>query len=226
MTDPEGCFLFLKGKLNGVDCTLANIYSPNINPGRFLLGILSKLEGFKRGRAIIAGDFNICLEPDKDSTSCVRGTGGAWLNKLKKKLRHCQLVDTWRMQHPNTRDYSFYSPVHATYSRLDFFLVEHQYIEEVESTKIGSITFSDHAPVSLQCNLGKQKHHCNSWRLNENLLNDRDIDKRIKEELEFYFKTNIVGETPEDVVWEAHKVYIRGIIMKAGSEKKKKEGQR
>lgn len=31
MADPEGRFLFLKGKINGSKCSLANIYGPNRN---------------------------------------------------------------------------------------------------------------------------------------------------------------------------------------------------
>lgn len=145
------------------------------------------------------------------------------MNKLKRKLRQCQLVDVWRLQHFNVKDYTFYSPVHATYSKLDFFLVEHWLLEEVEGKNIGSMTFSDHAPVSLQLKIGKRKNLCNNWRLNEDLLHDRETDKRIKEELEFYFKTNTSGETSEAIVWEAHKAYIRGILMMVGSEKKKRQ---
>lgn len=104
-------------------------------------------------------------------------------------------------------------------------MVEHRYIEEIESTGIGSITFPDHAPVSIKWKLGKKNLPFSGWKLNEDLLHDRVIDQRIKEEIEFYFKTNLVGETSEAVVWEAHKVYIRGILIKVGTERKKKEAK-
>lgn len=144
------------------------------------------------------------------------------MNKLKKKLRQCQL-DVWRMQHHSARDYTYYSPVHATYSRLDFFLVEH-WLLEVEGTNIGTMTFSDHAPVSLQLKIGPRKNLCNSWRLNKDLLfHDRVIDKRIKEELELYFKMNVPGETSEATVWEAYKAYIRGILIMVGTEEERRK---
>lgn len=76
------------------------------------------------------------------------------MNKLKKKLHQLQLVDVWRMQHNNLRDYTFYSPVHGTYSQIDFFLVELRLLEAVTDAGIGNITFSDHAPVSLQMKIG------------------------------------------------------------------------
>lgn len=46
--------------------------------------------------------------------------------------------------------------------------------------------------------------------------------KRIKEELEWYFKINVPGEVNEATVWEAHKGYIRGILMMVGTGKKKR----
>lgn len=60
------------------------------------------------------------------------------------------------------------------------------------------------------------------WRLNEDLLADSDTLKRIKEELEWFFKINTPGEVNEATIWEAHKTYIRGIIMMIGGEKNKR----
>lgn len=36
LVDPDGRYLFLRGRLNEVDCTLANIYCPNKNPRKYL----------------------------------------------------------------------------------------------------------------------------------------------------------------------------------------------
>lgn len=62
--------------------------------------------------------------------------------------------------------------------------------------------------------------------MNEDQLQDKDILKRIKEELEWYFKINVPGEVNEATVWEAHKVYIRGIFMMVGTERKKEMERR
>lgn len=75
MADPDGRFLFLKGKINGSMCSLAKIYGPNKNTYRNVIGILARFEEFKSGRVIIAGDFNLCLDPPKDCSSCV---GDRW----------------------------------------------------------------------------------------------------------------------------------------------------
>lgn len=92
-TDPEGRYLFLRGKLNRAEYSLANIYGPNKNPNRYLLGVLTKFMEFKKGGGHNGRDFNLCLEPEKDNTSHARETGMVWMNKMKKKLHQCQLVD-------------------------------------------------------------------------------------------------------------------------------------
>lgn len=75
LVDRDGRFIFLKGILQGMECTLANIYCPNKNPTRYLIEILGKLMEFKKGKIILAGDFNIGMDPQVDSTSSALGIG-------------------------------------------------------------------------------------------------------------------------------------------------------
>lgn len=39
-TDPEGRYLFLRGRIIGVEYSLANIYCPNTNPIKYLIDII------------------------------------------------------------------------------------------------------------------------------------------------------------------------------------------
>lgn len=103
--DPEGRFLFLKGKLSEMECTLANIYAPNKNPIKYLKCILEKLMDFKSGCVILMGDMNVCMEPGVDSTSRVQGTNNAQLKMIRQKLHVCQMVDIWRIKNPKTQDF-------------------------------------------------------------------------------------------------------------------------
>lgn len=76
--------MFLRGRLNEVDCTLTKIYCSNKNPIKYLKVVMEKLMEFKKGAVIMAGDFNFSMEPEIDSTSRVQGTGNAQLKILKK----------------------------------------------------------------------------------------------------------------------------------------------
>lgn len=71
----EGRYLFIKGSLFNNECTLANIYCPNIHSCLFLRKVIkvirrkviNKLESFKEGKLIMAGNFNFVLDPTLDS---------------------------------------------------------------------------------------------------------------------------------------------------------------
>ena len=61
-----------------------------------------------------------------------------------------QLIDPWRITHPNKRYYTYHSSVHDTYSRLDYLMVDHGVLEYVIKTSIGIISICDHAPVMVK----------------------------------------------------------------------------
>lgn len=66
---------------------------------------------------------------------------------------------------------------------------------------------------------GAQKKS-NSWRLNEELIQGKEEEEKINEELDQYFKINDTKEITEVTLWEAHKAYIRAILIEIGSRKK------
>lgn len=67
-TDQEGRYIFLKGKIHSEMFTLANVYLPNINQLTVLESCLSSLDSFSEGTLILGGDFNLTLDPHKDSS--------------------------------------------------------------------------------------------------------------------------------------------------------------
>lgn len=85
MVDPEGRYLFLKGRLCEMYCTLANIYCPNKNPTNYLKEVMGKLMDFKKGSVITTGDLNFCIDPRIDSTSRVQGIRNPQLKTIKRE---------------------------------------------------------------------------------------------------------------------------------------------
>lgn len=70
---------------------------------------------------------------------------------MKQKIHQCQMLDEWRVQHPRTQDYTFYSPVHRTDSRIDYIMVDHRLLELVTETKLEISTLSHHSPGTMSC---------------------------------------------------------------------------
>ncbi|CAH2314166.1 UDP-Gal:beta c beta 1,4- galactosyltransferase, polypeptide 1, gene 1 isoform X1, partial [Pelobates cultripes] len=84
------------------------------------------------------------------------------------------------------------------------------------STSIGSITWSDHAEISL--NIDKPRTaKAWTWRLNPTLLHNPQIRQTIQQELTNYFETNTGSVPSTNTLWAAHKATIRGTIISAAS---------
>uniref|UniRef100_A0A8C4XEB8 Endonuclease/exonuclease/phosphatase domain-containing protein n=1 Tax=Erpetoichthys calabaricus TaxID=27687 RepID=A0A8C4XEB8_ERPCA len=58
------------------------------------------------------------------------------------------LSDPWRFLNPNSRTYSFYSPVHHSYSKINNFFIDNNFLPMIKSCKNDTIVISDHAPLT------------------------------------------------------------------------------
>lgn len=108
----------------------------------------------------MGGTFNRYLDPYLDRLSSVTVASIQALNDLAKSAN---LVDTWRLQHPTDKDYSFFSSlmhINHTWGSTTF-SVDAKLMPNIQHTKYNNILISDHCPVSLQLKLDPPKRtHC------------------------------------------------------------------
>lgn len=107
------------------------------------------------------------LEPDIDKLPSERGTLIKKTETLKFILEELGLVDSWRTLNPKVQDYTFYSSVLGTYSRIDMICISKKDMLRVCNINIEPITLFDHGPVRLKINLKTEKYF-RYWRLNVN----------------------------------------------------------
>jgi len=133
---------------------IGNLYGPNTDdPSFFFQTFFSSVSNLSNCPVIIAGDFNTVLDTAIDrfnSSSNKR----IWQSTetIKQFMSDFGLGDSWRLQHPNAKEYTFFSPVHHSYSRIDFFLTSNSIIPNISESKIHQIVISDHAPVTFKWN--------------------------------------------------------------------------
>lgn len=144
-SDEDGRWVAVKGKIYGKLVTLCAVYAPNTDQIPFLEKTIIELREFAEGPVYLGGDLNLTLNPLVDSSKGQASISGSRLCRLRWFLLEHQLVDIWRLMHPEQRDYSFFSPPHGTYSRLDYFLISHSEVSLSSKVQIGNITISDHA---------------------------------------------------------------------------------
>uniref|UniRef100_A0A8C5M2S8 Reverse transcriptase domain-containing protein n=1 Tax=Leptobrachium leishanense TaxID=445787 RepID=A0A8C5M2S8_9ANUR len=222
-TAGDGRCVFVKGTIGGAVYTLANVYLPNVGQHRYLAKRLHILESFAEGTLILGGDFNIPMVPREDSSSARQRTPHRILAGIHRSLRALRLVDVWRALNPTVRDFTYYSSVHHTYTRLDYFFVPQFDLPLVRESTILATTWSDHAPVVLSLSSPLLRPRDTLWQLNESLLSDPGLVTRVDEALTNYFADHERTEVPLPTVWESHKAMIRGLLISLASRKKKEQ---
>ncbi|CAH2219221.1 Hypothetical predicted protein [Pelobates cultripes] len=149
LADPNGRYLFLRGTIADHEYTFACLYGPNRKQHKFLRQVLAKLEKFRGALLIVAGDLNMPLDPIRDTSRGQSAIPTHCLKAAQRFLHKMGLVDCWRTYHPDDRDYTHYSAVHAHYSRIDYIFMAQEYLNLLRSADLGIMDHSDHAPVLI-----------------------------------------------------------------------------
>lgn len=155
VSDPQGRYVIVSGHINSFPLTLVNVYGPNFDAPDFFCKLFDAVPEDNFMNIVMGGDFNCFLDPYMDRLSQRPPPVLLSVNVLKNLLNSRNLVDIWRLQHPTQKEFSFYSHVHKSYTRIDYFLVNSELISNVEDTKCHYILISDHCPITLQlkCNI-------------------------------------------------------------------------
>lgn len=181
--DPKGRFVILKCILNSSPYTLVSLYAPNTRQTTFLRSVLQTAKQLAHGKLLIAGDFNAVVDKTRDrSVGCARSA-----LELRSLINEENLHDIWRYQHGNERDFTYFSSPRRTHSRIDMFLLDSSSLHSAQSSEIGYITWSDHAPISLVLSDTYSVTCRPPWRLNNFLLKSPTIVAEINRHLEEFF---------------------------------------
>ena len=224
--DREGRFLFIKGTLYNQSVTLANIYAPNRLHAPFFTDIIESLELFASGLVILGGDFNLTMNPLLDTSSGSSKTPYRTLNLIKKLLHRLSLHDSWRTMNPSSKDYTFYSPPHNSYSRLDYFYISQNGLELLDNTSIDPMILSDHNPITMCLSIEDKPLSRKPWRLDNSLLNDKNIIRKLDSAISYYFKENSTSDVHPPTLWLAHKCVLRGELISLLAKRNKDRRER
>ena len=82
-------------------------------------------------------------------------------------LDQMDLIDIYRTFHPKAAEYTFFSSVYGSFSKIDNMLGHKITPNKFKKIEIMSSIFSDHNGMKLEINLNlKTQKHSNTWRLN------------------------------------------------------------
>ena len=135
--------------------------------------MLTSMKGEIDSNTIIVEDFNTPLTPMDRSTKqkIIKET-----QTLNDTMDQLDLIDIYRTFHPKTMNFTFFSSVHGTFSRIEHILGHKSSLSRFKKFEIISSIFSDHNVVRLDVNYRKKTiKNTNIWRLNNTLLNNQQI---------------------------------------------------
>ena len=118
---------------------------------------------------------------------------------------------------------TFFSNVHHTYTRIDYFLLDNRLLPRVKSCSHTSITISDHGAIVFELDLPNRPLPNRIWRLNPLLLSDEKCTDYISDQIQLFLDTNSTPGISQATLWETLKVYLRGQIIAYSSRAKKEK---
>lgn len=170
------------------------------------------LPSLNDSQLILCGDFNCCLNQllDRSSNKHLLSESA---ETIKLFMQQYGVADVWRYFNPSARHFSFFSPVHGSFSRIDFFLLDNKLLTSVSSCKYAPIMISDHAPITLDISFPSNFWSRSPWRFNSLLLNDVDFVTFLNERIDLYTSNNVTPDVTAATIWEACKAFLRGEII-------------
>lgn len=118
---------------------LLNIYAPNFDNPNFFCKIFNHVTDYNDHNIIIGGDFNCYFDPQLERSSSSVAPSLKSVTVLNNLAKSLDLVDIWRHQHPLERKFSFFSPVHGSFTRIDYMLVDSRLISNIPNI-VGNLT--------------------------------------------------------------------------------------
>ena len=137
---------------------------------------------------IIVGDFKTSLTP---MNILSRQKINKETQTLNDTIDQLDLIDIYRVFHPKTADYTFFSSAHRTFSRRAHILGHKSSLSKFKKIEIRSSIFSDHNSMRIEKNYREKTiKNTNTRTLNNTLQNNQEITEEIKEEIKKYLETN------------------------------------
>lgn len=172
IADPQGRYVMVLGSLNNVTVVLVNLYTPNWDDEAFVGKVISLLPNLNTHHLILGGDLNCTINPLLDKSSQKRDAPSKMAKAFSSFMSRTGCVDPWLFLYPEAKQFSFYSQVHKTFSRIDYFFIDSYLLSSVTYTEYSTIVISDHAPLLLDLSLTLLQKAHPPWKLNCSLLKD------------------------------------------------------
>lgn len=172
-------------------------------------------ERFSGMKIILGGDFNATINDSFDR----------WPNRNKENstlidfMNETGLTDVWRINNPNSKEFTWKNNSGSLQSRIDFWLVSESLPHTCCKADIIPTPLTDHKAIILNVNgpsNNMNKRTPAYWKLNNSLLLNESLNTVIKNKIDDYLKM-AQREGAYGKYWELLKFELRKLLMQAGA---------
>ena len=184
----NGRSLIVEVKVNNRKLVWANIYAPNNDDPEFHFSILQQIQELKVDQTIIAGDFNLHLDPTKDIKS-FRKKGKVQLSRsadiVNTFLDENSWVDVWRAINLDKFQFTWKGGKPITMSRIDYFIIPAHMMNFVQNCSIQPGFLSDHSFLVLDLKFNDQSRGRGMWKMNTTYLAEKEYVDSVNEIIDY-----------------------------------------
>ena len=212
-------------KINDKNITLVNIYGPNKDD----ISLFEKLEEFVSSNddksLVIGGDYNTFIDIDMDRKNGLKDCHKNIRKIITSMINTNNLMDIWRVQHPNTYKYTWHSNTRPViFSRLDYFLITNNLANYISKSEIKSGYNTDHSIITLNIDFVKIDKGPGVFKINNSILLHQEYQNIIRNCINDTVHIN--NECNPNTLWELIKGSIRNETIKYTTFKKRKDTEK
>lgn len=108
ISDRNGRYIVVQGKLYGIPVILVNIYGPNWDNMQFYTALFPLFPDLNSHKLILGGDFNCVLNAELDRSKPTTGKLSKSAGFINSFLQTYKILDVWRFKNPTSREYFLY----------------------------------------------------------------------------------------------------------------------
>lgn len=218
--DNDGRVMSIILNYQNFEANIISIYAPTDDTER--RHFFRALQDFPTATqyVVVAGDFNCItdLKYDKDGGNPIRGLAGN--KELTDWTKTLNLVDTWRVENPSIKGYTWFNANNSIRTRIDKIFTQKTFADKTKTT-VNVCPYSDHDAVMTTIKIpDSNPRGPGVWKMNTKLLKDKRYEHEIRSFTKHWMNEKDRDENPTKW-WDDYKEHVKIISIKHAIKKAK-----